>query len=253
MWLPVLCLWLAAGCGGNGDSGSSPYSGLSAGTASDQARYTIVLAQYTQMDSIDQAQDLMRHAKELLKTDDIWLLNDKKSLYVNYGHFAGETGTIEREFKRVKKMYYEKIQAGPYQFCFIREIPHADPLAPHEWDLLNSHCLATLEIGCYYNVLEKDYTSRKEDAVQAVKSLREAGETAFFIHGKFESRIYIGCASNPREAQEGLLQLQKKNPYRFENGGMVYSVVYDEHHKRVRIPKPSVVVDMEEIRRNSSF
>jgi hypothetical protein len=256
------------GCGDANYSNSGAYATSAARGYSSQPTYTIVLAQYKQTDSTMLAQNLMRRAKALLKTDDIWLLNDNSSLYVNYGHFSSETGKIEKEFKQVKKIYYDQIQAGPYQFCFIREIPGSDPIAPYEWNLLNSDCFATLEIGCYYNVPENNYYNRKEDAIQAVKDLRQAGEIAFYIHGDFESRIYIGCIPkkhimnlysssqnpNPIQAlQDALAPLQKRNPYRYENGGIIYLVIYDENKNRIRTPKPSIPRDIEEIRRNLTF
>ncbi len=250
----VFLLWAGLGCGGGGYSGSSDNATESAGGGGSGAAYTIVLAQYTQIGSDYQAQELMLHAKKVLKTEDIWLLNEKNGLYVNYGHFSSQTGKIEREFERVKKIYYDQIQAGPYQFCFIREIPRSStPPAPPEWNLLQNRCAATLEIGCYYNVPEKDYFSRKEDAIQAVKSLRAAGEQAFYVHGQYESRIYIGCVGKAADAEKKLKSLQQKNPYRYENGGLVYSVIYDQNHQRIRIPHPSVIRYVEDIRRDLSF
>jgi hypothetical protein len=244
-------LWAIGGCGGTATDTAGEARGLEGRTGA--AKFTIVLAQYDFADRDNNAQRLMQRASEVLKTNDIWLEKLPRRLSVNYGRFDKNTpkSLIQQEFKRVKKLY-RQLDAGPYQFSFIRELPEPDPPAPAEWSLLNQTCYYSLEIGAYYNVPEKEYYSRKEDAVKAVKGLRASGDPAFFVHGQHETRIYIGCM--PHNVTEPFVKLvQKKYPYRFENGAQVSTYHEQADGQKVKVPNPSVVIEVEPLKSEIPF
>ena len=226
-------------------------------------RLTILLAQYVQPDRIQLAQMLQQRAKTLLNTDDIWLQNDIGGLAVNYGHFYSDK-EAKKYLAKVKQLY-KQLQPGPWQFCFIKEIPPPDPIAPDEWNLLNSNCDFSLEIGTYFDVLENNYFDRKTDALKAVTNLRQSGEIAFLIHGQSDSRIYIECfrANDVKQIwKNGQLEIllsphakgiQNKCPFYYEHGAKIYGIRYDKQGKKIRIPRKSKFVDVQKLREKIPF
>jgi len=219
-----------------------------------QQSYTIVLAQLPQESGLPAAQELRDQAQLLLGVQDIWLENDRQWVSVNYGHFVEQLGanTVQQELIRVRQVY-PQLGLGPYQFCFIKELPQPDPPAEPGWYLLNNSCFYTLEIGTYYNIPEKGYFSRKIDAVAAVQNLRNIGVQAYFIHGRTESRIYAGCFSATAVQQnvqgniqyQGLsremMELKEKYQYH-ENGMKLFDIRKTQNGKEMRIRKPLRIV-----------
>lgn len=259
------CLSLAylatmlTGCGG--PTGSHFQSRTQANIK--KTRFTIELASYNQFDRIQLAQQLQQRAKTSLPGDDIWLDHNEQGLSVNYGHFQNHD-KARRQLQLVKK-YYKKLNAGQYQFCYIKIIAQPDPPAPPEWNLLYNNCHYSLEIGLYYDVPEKKYYNRKADAVQAVKNLRHDVKNAFFLHGRFQSRVYVGCfpASIKQQTyQHGKLVttlspfvelLIKKYPYRYENGGKIFDIIHGPNNKKIRAPRRPTLVEIDTIRHNIPF
>jgi hypothetical protein len=240
----------AGGCGGPAAAGSKPETNI--GVAS-KGRFTITLAQYDFEDRSENAQLLMQRAKAVLKTNEIWLDREPDRLSVNYGHFEKNMpdSPIQRELAKIKKIY-KQLDAGPYQFCYIREVAESDPTAPREWNLLNQDCYYSLEIGTYFNVPEKEYYNRKADAVQAVKVLRESGDPAFFVHGRNESRVFIGCM--PFNVSEPFIKLVlRKYPFRFENGAKVYNIRQNTEGQKVRLPVDSILIEVSLLKKELPF
>ncbi len=250
-------LEFACGCagpsGGSSGSDSSNFSPLSRQSAVQTGRFTIVLGQYSQEDRVEQAQSLQQKARQVLKTEDIWLHNDPEGLMVNYGRFDKETpgSPIQNELQRVRKLY-KSLNAGPYQFCYIREISSPDPPAPEEWNLLLNDCDYTIEIASYYNVPDQEYYDRKLSAVEAVRKLRnENRDPAFFIHGQRESRIYVGCISR-QEDNSRIEAILRKYPHRFENGFEVFTV-QQQKGKKLRTPNKSLVIRIKDLKPEVPF
>ena len=226
-------------------------------------RLTIMLAQYREPNRIELAQSLQRRAERLLRSNDVWLQNEPLGLTVNYGHFETEA-QARKEHEQVKNIYKE-LQPGSWQFSYIKELPEPDPPAPAQWNLLNNECDYSLEIGTYYDIPEKNYYDRKTDAVKAVKALRESGETAFFVHGRTESRVYLGCIPYYRIQQtlengraktqfSPLVKaLQARHPYRLEHGAKVNAIERDATGRNIRIPRKSVFVNVEMLRREKMY
>ena len=251
--MPIcLSACILIGCGAPRQTGNSSaiYYPSNSNHSANQGRMTIMLAQYNQADSIQLAQVLQQRAQIILKSNDIWLQNDQLGLAVNFGHFSDDE-QAKKAFVRVKKIYGQ-LKPGPWQFPFIKELAKPDPPAPAEWNLLNNNCEYSLEIGTYYDVPEKDYFNRKQDAVQAVKKLRQSGELAFFVHGRHESRVYVGCAS-ANQIKYKAKQLQKNHPFLYEQGAEVYSIEYDENNRKIRKPRRSRFIKVELIRQELFF
>ncbi len=269
--MTILYASLLTGC--SSDPGFRPtISGQkypsSAGTtikypASDSGHLTVTIGLYTLGDRVSAANTLKSNAVTVLPGYDIWLSNDDAGLSVNCGRFKSNSDA-EIALAKVKSVY-SQMNPGRYQFPFIKDIPQQDPQIPANWYLLNNQCFYTLEIGGYYNVPEKSYYDRKIDAVKAVEALRKDGEQAFLIHGRFESRIYVGCFG-PQEVQRGfdannhpqyqfsasVQRLQKKYPYRFEHGNRVYEYVM-ENGKKVKKPWRSTIVPIDILMEGINF
>jgi hypothetical protein len=264
--LTVIGLFLN-GCGGSGQGGYSsavmPVAG--SGSSGGKGRFTIMLAQYTQMDQVQKAQELQQRAKKLLNSDDVWLEHSLGSIIVNYGHFDNNTPNSQagKELERVVKLY-SSMRAGAYQFCYIREIAPPDPPAPQEWDLLKSDCFLSLEIATYYDVPEKNYFNRKADAVQAVRNLRAEGVEAYFVHGRFESRIYAGClpptslqiqwVDNERRLVWSPAAQLLRQKYQFhDNGSKIFDVTVDRNNRKIRKPRRGVLMKVSELVREVPY
>jgi len=242
--------------------GGSIFSRVQGGQAR-QGHLTILLAQYNDANKVQEAQALQQRAQRLLGTDDIWLTNEELGLAVHYGHFENME-EAQKGKEQVKKMY-KKLQPGRWQIFFVKEIPGPDPAAPGQWDLLQSECDYSLEIGTYYNVPEKDYYERKKDAVEAVRVLRESGQTAYFVHGRLASRVYVGCipASQVRPPRDPsapitivspeVKLLQKQYPHYYEHGAILYVHKRDKLGRDVKLPVQSAVVGVEYLRQKRPY
>ena len=247
-------LSLIGGCGPSGTGAASVFPGMSRSAGPTQLSYTIVLAQLPQANGLTAAQQVREQAKVLLGVQDVWLESDQQWVSVNYGHFVEQLGanTVQQELMRVRQLY-PQLGLGPYQFCYLKELPQLDPPAPPGWYLLNNSCIYTLEIGTYYNIPERGYFSRKVDAVAAVQNLRNEGEQAYFVHGRIESRIYVGCFSATemhqsvqgnvqlREMSKEMLELKEKYQYH-ENGMKLFDIRKMPNGKEMRISKPPRIV-----------
>ncbi len=213
-------------------------------TIRQDGHFTVSLATYGDATRQQMSRYLQSRAREVLKTDDIWLETLDEHVSVNYGHFQTEE-QAQAQLSQVKRVY-ATLNPGPYQFFYVKEIPQPDPPAPAEWDMRNNNCRYSLEIGVYYDVPEKNYYNRKADAVKAVEEQREKGNTVFFYHGKFESHILLGCMQQP-PSQAALALTQQEFPYHYENGYQVNEILYNQNQKKVRVPVKSFVVDVQQL------
>ncbi|MBN2376354.1 MAG: hypothetical protein JXD22_08130 [Sedimentisphaerales bacterium] len=264
--LGIIALLLTAGCGGSGGSaggggygnGSKDYSGANIGLSGEPARFTISLATYTQIDKLEMAKWAQGRARQVLGND-VWLEYERDGISVNYGRFDKNTpgSKAQREFERVKRQY-KQLELGKYQFCYIKELPEPDPPAPTEWNILESGCYYSLEIGVFYNVPDEQYMTCKKDAVQAVKNLRDEGEKAYFFHDRAKSFIYVGCLPESviQYSQQGqetktlvspMVQMLMKKYQYHENGQKIYDIHYDKNNNRLRIARPPVMIQVDKL------
>ena len=264
--LGIIALLLTTGCGGSGGaaggdgygSGPKDYSGANGGLSGEPARFTISLATYTQIDKLEMAKWAQSRARQVLGND-VWLENERDGVSVNYGRFDKNTpgSKAQREFERVKQIY-KRLELGPYQFCYLKQLPEPNPPAPTEWNILESGCYYSLEIGVFYNVPDEQYMTCKKDAVQAVKNLRAEGEKAYFFHDRAKSFIYVGCLPKSviQQSQQGqeirtlvspMVQLLMKKYQYHENGQKIYDIRYDKNNNRLRIARPPVLIQVDKL------
>lgn len=209
-----------------------------------KGRFTISLAIYEQMDQEQQANQLLSRARQLLNNDEVWIETFPKGLSVNYGHFA-TMDKAKRHLPKIKSIY-ATLQPGNYQFFYAKEIPEPDPDAPSEWNIVNTDCYYSLKIAAYYNVPESNYYNRKQDAVQAVKNLRQEGTSAYYYHGYYESLVLIGCMY--QNVPTPIVEiLRKKFPWHYENSYRVYNIKEDSQHQKHRLQKKSYLVAIDDI------
>ena len=250
----LLCAGLLCGTLLTIGCGDERYDGVADSDDSNRTQFTVLLAQYNFEDAVQRAHSLQRRARQLLRSEDVWQENVAEGIAVNYGHYPSYK-KAKAALVRVKKSY-DDLNAGSLQFCYVREIPIPDPPAPDEWNLLNSDCYYSLEIGVYFNLPDKGYTTRKRDAVRSVEKLRDQGEQAFFVHGKHESRVYVGCfgrelggrgkkrkktaAINHPEVRT----LLERYPYRYENSAIAYGFNFDKTGVKRRVPRRPLLVEV---------
>jgi len=258
--LVVLAAW-AGGCGGPGAPGGGALAPAVAGGGA--ARFTILLAQYDGPDGLPQAQAMQQRARGVLGGSDVWVSREAEGVTVNYGHFDRNTpgSTAQRELARVRGVY-GRLGAGPYQFCYVKELPEPEPQAPAEWNLLNAKCAYSLEVATFFNVPEREVYGRKASAVQAVANLRKEGQTAFFVHGRNESRVYVGCfpahlvqatqPGGPAMVSPLVEVLRKKYPYH-ENGQKIVMLQRRPDGKTERVERASDLVQVEYLRKEVPY
>ncbi len=255
----LLGLMINLGCDGSSRSYSASPSGAPAsGSSVDspagrKGKFTILLASFTFADRITQAQALEQRAKRILQTNDIWFESSPGRIDVNFGSFQTQK-EAQRQKEKVRNVY-RRLQLGPYQFCYVKEIPQPDPPARPEWNILHNRCSFSLQVGIYYNVPEKNYFRRKADAVRAVERYRKNNDPAYFYHGEHESYVLIGCLH--AAPHTSVLQvLRNKYPFSYENGFKVnvgsrlYSATQDlgdQNARIVKTPKNSFLVDIRQL------
>lgn len=222
---------------------------------------TIVLGVFYHPGGTERGVALQKRAQKTLGESDIWLEKYPASVSVNLGHFTTHD-KASNKCKSVQKNYLKLRTGAP--FCYVKDISPPAPIAPEQWNLLQSNCFYSIEVGRYYN--DKDYQNRKKDAVEAVRILRENNEMAFFVHGQTESRIYVGCFNAqdvlPKKQGDKIIptyspeiqKLKKEYPYLGENGVKVNRIYKNKITGREeKIPVPSRVVNVNLIRMEIVF
>lgn len=224
---------------------------------------TIVLNVYYYPGALEQARTLQKRARNLFREKDVWLENISGGVSVNLGRFT----THDKASKKCRSIQknYRRLRTGA-PFCYVKDISAPAPIAPQQWDLLRSNCLYTIEVGRYYNDSDKGYYDRKKDAVEAVRILREDNETAFFVHGQTESRIYVGCFGSYDIQQENkgsqmaltfspeIQRLKEKYPFLGENGVKVNRIYKDKRTGlEKKSPMQSLIVNVDLIRAEVTF
>lgn len=255
--LAVAVLSVAIGCQSAGRRNGSAVRMPTRTISKNTEKFTIVLAKKNAYDDLQNAQELQQRAKDIIGSADIWLHSDAVELTINYGHFPDKnpTGKARTECKRLKELY-KQIGFDRSQFFYISPIPQPDPSAPAAWQLFNSQCAFTLQIGTYYNVPEEDFYDRKALAVEAVKNLRESGETAFFLHGPLESSVYVSCL--PTDALQPVMQngvwvnqiapiaraRLARYEFHYENGAKIYDIGTGPQGEKIRLPRRPALIDV---------
>jgi hypothetical protein len=235
----VVIAFLVGGCDQN-----YSMSGRQSRSKAAHKRFSLSLAVYQSEERYQLAQQLQQRVQRLLNRSDVWIETMPKGLSVNIGHYK----TLEKAKRALPNIHgaYAGLQPGSYQFLYAKEVPAADPEIPADWNITYSRCDYSLQIAIYYNVAENNYFSRKQDAVDAVKELRDSGSPAYVYHGYHDSLVLIGCIG-ANAAAPFIAFLRKQYPWHYENSYRVYQVTKDSQNNKVRLQSKSFIVKLEEI------
>ncbi len=254
----LLCGLLISTVGCNGITSSPP---VGRNFNNGKGFSTIVLGIFYNPGGKNRAIALQRRATVLLGENDVWLENYPQNTTVYLGHYT----THQKATKKCKAIQrkYGKLRTG-MPFCYVKDITPPAPLAPKQWNLLNSNCAYSIEVGRYYN--SEGFKNRKKNAVDAVRILRKNNVPAFFVHGQTESRIYVGCFSfqDVVPAKKGdaivptyspaIQQMKKQYPHLGENGQKVNRVFTNPRTgEKKKIPIKSKIIKVDFIRMEIVF
>lgn len=97
--------------------------------------------------------------------------------------------------RRLKQIRRIKTPTGkkPFDTVHVQVVPvPGSQMGPPEWDLTNTKGAYTFCVGRWYNMPDKGFYLRRENALLHCKHLREQGYEAYYYHGQTESLVTIG-------------------------------------------------------------
>jgi hypothetical protein len=97
--------------------------------------------------------------------------------------------------RRLKQIRRIQTQTGkkPFDTVHVQVVPvPGSRIGPPEWDLTSTKGAYTLCVGRWYNMPDRDFFLRRENAVLHCKMLREKGHEAYYYHGESESLVTVG-------------------------------------------------------------
>lgn len=136
---------------------------------------------------------------------DWYVIHSEKDSTIYYGYYRSladpaEKGRAENDRARIGKLT-DQLGNRLLRGDVLVAITAPDPQAPAAWNLLNARRDAywTIEIATFAG-----NPKRKEAAVDAVRELREKGETeAYYYHGASASSVCIGAWPRDAVAEQG--------------------------------------------------
>ena len=148
---------------------------------------------------IEQANAAKEQLIKMTGMKDWYIVHQDVQSIIYYGFYRSISDPKDKDSARAqadrKKIDGLKDGAGNKVFdrpLFV-QVDSPDPVAPPEWNLMNSSGYWSLQIAAY-----KDSPKRKEAAVEAVREARKNGVDAYYYHGETTSSVCIGAW--PREA-----------------------------------------------------
>jgi len=148
---------------------------------------------------IEQANAAKENLIKMTGMKDWYIVHQDGQSIIYYGFYRSINDPKDKDSARAqsdrKKIDSLKDAAGNKVFdrpLFV-QVDAPDPVAPPEWNLMNSNGYWSLQIAAY-----KDSPKRKEAAVDAVREARKNGVEAYYYHGETTSSVCIGAW--PREA-----------------------------------------------------
>jgi len=164
------------------------------------AQWTILCDSVEGPGHVEEAGMLKSRLVQLSGMSDWYIIHREKESTIYYGYYRsldnrGEKQRAETDRTRITALT-DRLGNRLLRGGILVPVTMPDPEAPPDWNLLNTSKDAywTIEVATF-----SGDPRRKEAAVQAVRELREKGETqAFYYHGPTVSSVCIGAW--PREA-----------------------------------------------------
>jgi hypothetical protein len=169
------------------------------------AQWTIFCDSVSGVGHIENARILRSRLVALTGLHDWYVIHSDKESSLYYGYYRSLDDPSEHkraEADRVKvaslsDRYGNHLIRGG----LLQPITAPDPVAPAAWNLVNApkNAYWTIEVATF-----SGNPKRKEAAVQAVRELRDAGETqAFYYHGPTVSSVCVGAWPREAVAEQG--------------------------------------------------
>jgi hypothetical protein len=136
---------------------------------------------------------------------DWYVIHSETDSTIYYGYYraldnSGEKQRAESDRARIASLA-DRLGNPLVRGGILVPVTPADPVAPAEWNLLNTPKDAywSIEIATF-----SGNARRKEDAVEMVHALRDQGEKqAYFYHGSTASSVCIGAWKREAVAEQG--------------------------------------------------
>lgn len=169
------------------------------------AQWTIFCDSIDGLGHVENAGIMRSRLIQLTGMRDWYVIHGEKDSKIYYGYYRSfddpaEKRRAEKDRLKIANMT-DRLGNRLVRGGVLEPVALPDPVAPAAWNLLNTPKTAywTIEIASF-----SGNPKRKEAAVQAVRELRERGETeAYFYHGETASSVCIGAWPRDAVAEQG--------------------------------------------------
>lgn len=197
-WFVLLAL-VGVACNGGGPSANSNGSGQAwtdNGSGAHQAelgeQLTVLLARYEQPGtSMQIAERQKQYLQQQMGWQNVYALHTPAYSELYWGRFDDPAEAGEH----LRRARAATAPMGGLMFpqAVVTPVP-AGQVGPPEWDLVNNPGAYSLLVAVFKNDPDARpaYTTRRQDAVEYARQLREEGYEAWYYHGRSESSVTLG-------------------------------------------------------------
>jgi len=168
--------------------------------------YTILLYVLRSVDHVERIKEFKEQTAKDTGWKGMFIVHKAEDSELYWGKYATYEAAA-KDLKNKAKKYRTKLGVPAYAKAIVVPIPGKD-VGPPEWNLLNAKGAYTVVVAVFYNIdtlkyydpksrkyrVEKiGYRTRKIDAVEYCRELREKGEEAYFHHGPSQSKVTVGA------------------------------------------------------------
>lgn len=169
------------------------------------AQWTIFCDSVTGVGHIENAGILKSRLIAMTGMHDWYVIHSDKQSDIYYGYYHSFEDPAEKKRAEADRLkvasFTDRFGNHLVRGGLLQPINAPDPVAPREWNLLNSpkNTYWSIEIATF-----SGNPKRKEAAVQMVRELRARGETqAYYYHGPTVSSVCIGAWPRDAVAEQG--------------------------------------------------
>ncbi|MBS3734280.1 MAG: hypothetical protein KGY99_05065 [Phycisphaerae bacterium] len=183
------------GCGNGGADGLAGLPGLNRDwTQTPDGQYTILLKTFSRPSHVRDANYYKDRTLESTNWQGLNVVHAAGRSELYWGRYAS-IDDAQRNLKRAKVFQPREGAMYVYGRALVVPVPGEDP-GPPTWDLLNATGTYTVVVAKFYNLprdgVHPPVTTRKRDAVEYCRRLRDAGVAAYYYHGPANSLVTIG-------------------------------------------------------------
>lgn len=216
---------------------------------SETDQHTILLCVMRDLEShVRDADYYQKVLTEKLGWKDVFVLHKAGLSEVFWGRYAARE--LAEKNLRIAKAYRAQNGQTIFGAALIVPMPGKDT-GPPEWNLRNAKGAYTLLIAIFQDDPERNYTGRRQKAVDYCKLLRDKGCEGYYYHEPTASHVTIGAFPQNSMTIERLpdgrekmivndariTALQTDFPHMAFNGSGINEMGFDEAGRPVRMPK----------------